>query len=74
MACPGAHRDAGLGGEIKRVWQENRGVYGARKVWRQPAREGTPAASCTVERLMRQLDLVGALRGRKPRTMVPADA
>ena len=73
MACPGAHRDAGLGGEIKRVWQENRGVYGARKVWRQLAREGIPAARCTVERLMRQLGLVGAVRGRKPRTTVPAE-
>jgi putative transposase len=68
-----AHRDAVLGGEIQRVWQENRGVYGARKVWRQLAREGIPAARCTVERLMRQLGLVGAVRGRKPRTTVPAE-
>jgi putative transposase len=68
-----ARRDAVLGGEIQRVWQENRGVYGARKVWRQLAREGIPAARCTVERLMRQMGLVGAVRGRKPRTTVPAE-
>jgi hypothetical protein len=28
-------RDAALMVEIKRVWDENRQVYGARKVWRQ---------------------------------------
>ena len=29
-----ARRDAALMVEIKRVWNENRKVYGARKVWR----------------------------------------
>jgi transposase InsO family protein len=37
--------------EIERVWDENRQVYGARKVWRQLHREGLPVARCTVERL-----------------------
>ena len=66
-----AQRDAVLCKEIARVWNENRRVYGARKVWRQLAREEIPAARCTVERLMRQEGLQGVIRGRKPKTTVP---
>ena len=43
-------RDASLMVEIERVWNENRQVYGAGKVWRQLHREGLPVARCTVER------------------------
>ena len=46
-----ARRDAALMVEIKRVWDENRQVYGACRVWRQLHREGFPVARCTVERL-----------------------
>ena len=49
-----SRRDAVLRTEIRRVWESNFGVYGARKVWRQLQREGVAAARCTVERLMRQ--------------------
>ncbi len=66
-----AHSDAVLCGQIERVWNENRRVYGARKVWRQLAREGTVVARCTVERLMQQMGLQGVVRGRKPRTTIP---
>ena len=45
-----SHRDAELRPEIRRVWEENYGVYGARKVWRQLGREGVGVARCTVER------------------------
>ncbi|RLE29872.1 IS3 family transposase, partial [Candidatus Acetothermia bacterium] len=48
--------------EIERVWHGNRRIYGARKVWRQLQREGFKVARCTVERLMRNLGLAGALR------------
>jgi putative transposase len=60
--------------EIMRVWKEKgRGVYGARKVWRELNREGTEVARCTVERLMRELGIEGAAARRKrPRTTVPA--
>ena len=64
-------RDAVLCEEIERVWYENRRVYGARKIWRQLRRENVEVARCTVERLMRQLGLAGAVRGRKPRTTIP---
>ncbi len=59
-----ALRDDELKTQIVRVYAENFGVYGARKVWRQLHREGTPSARCTVERLMRELGLQGVRRGR----------
>jgi putative transposase len=56
--------------EIRRVWEENFCVYGARKVWRQLAREGIAVARCTVARLMRAMGLQGAVRGKAVRTTV----
>jgi putative transposase len=50
-----AVRDARLKAEIRRVYDDNFGVYGVRKVWRQVHREGIPVARCTVERLMGEL-------------------
>jgi len=67
-------RDAVLCVEIDRVWNENRGIYGARKVWKQLGREDIPVARCTVERLMGKLGLQGIVRGRKPKTTIPDDA
>ena len=64
------HRDAFLSDEVRRVWEENRMVYGARKVWRQLNREGVPVARCTVERLMGQMGLRGAVRGKRVWTTV----
>ena len=64
-------RDAALEKEIERVWYENRRIYGAHKVWRQLQREGFKVARCTLERLMRNLGLVGAVRGRRIRTTIP---
>ena len=69
-----ARRDGVLSEEIRRVWRENRRIYGARKVWRQLNREGIPVARCTVERLMRRMGVVGVIRGRKPRTTIPDEA
>ncbi|NIQ91913.1 MAG: IS3 family transposase [Deltaproteobacteria bacterium] len=66
-----ARRDAVLMVKIERVWNENRQVYGARKVWRQLHREDFPVARCTVERLMRQMGLQGVVRGKKVRTTIP---
>jgi putative transposase len=58
-------RDEQLGEHIRRVWHENRAVYGVRKVWNQLKREGLAGARCTVARLMRRLGLAGVVRGRK---------
>ena len=66
-----ARQDDALCVEIERVWNENRRVYGARKVWRQLNREGVAVARCTVERLMGRLGICGVVRGRKPKTTIP---
>jgi transposase InsO family protein len=69
--CRRALRDEGLIPQVERVWQANLRVYGADKVWKQLHREGTHAARCTVERLMRRLGLQGVRRGKSVRTTVP---
>jgi transposase InsO family protein len=66
-----AKRDAKLRLEIRRVHKKNFGVYGARKVWRQLRREKIEVARCTVERLMREMGLRGAVRGRTFKTTIP---
>jgi transposase InsO family protein len=69
-----AKRDAALREKIRQVWQENFGVYGVRKVWRELIRKGTAVARCTVERLMREMGLEGARRGKTCKTTVPDEA
>lgn len=69
-----AKRDAYLRPEIQRVWDANFQVYGARKVWLQLNREEIEIARCTVERLMRDMGLAGAVRGKKCKTTVPDDS
>jgi putative transposase len=69
-----AQRDTWLTDEIRRVWEENFAVYGARKIWRQLKREGVSVARCTVERLMRDLGLQGVVRGRAFTTTTHPDA
>jgi transposase InsO family protein len=56
--------------EVRRVFAENFGVYGVRKVWRQLKREGRVVARCTVARLMRGLSLQGVVRGKPVRTTI----
>ena len=67
-------RDVELRGSIRRVWEENFRVYGARKVWKQLNREHVRVARCTVERLMHQESLRGVMRGRRTRTTIPDEA
>src|SRR3954469_4006467 len=69
-ASPRARQDQVLMEQIRRVHEANFGVYGARKVWRQLGREGIAVARCTVERLMRGMDLRGAVRGKETRTTI----
>jgi transposase InsO family protein len=67
---PRARRDAALKVEIRRVFDENFGVYGARKVWRQLKRDGEGAPRCAIERLMRDMGLQGVVRGKPVKTTV----
>jgi putative transposase len=76
-----ARRDDQLRAIIRRIWTEHFQVYGPRKVWRQMGREGLRVARCRVRRLMREMGLAGAVRGRawvtttqsQPDTQRPAD-
>jgi putative transposase len=68
-----AQRDDDLRAAIRRVWEEHQQVYGPRKVWRQLRREQYDVARCTVERLMRDLGLRGAVRGHAWKTTTHAD-
>jgi len=66
-------RDEELKVDIIRVFKQNFSVYGADKIWTQLRREGTQVARCTVERLMKNLGIKGAVRGKKHFTTIPDD-
>jgi transposase InsO family protein len=59
-----AQHDEVLRAIIRRIWTEHHQVYGPRKVWKQMGREHLRAARCRVRRLMREMGLAGAVRGR----------
>jgi putative transposase len=65
-----AKRDGELSVHIRRVFEENFGVYGVRKVWRQLKREGFDVARCTVARLMKAMGLQGVVRGKRMKTTI----
>lgn len=77
VPSPRAVRDAELKAVIERVFfdrTKGRGLVGARKMWHLLRREGITVARCTVERLMRELGLQGARRGRRFVTTRPDEA
>jgi hypothetical protein len=61
-------RDSELSVHIRRVFEENFGVYGVRKVWRQLTREGVDVARCTVARLT--MGLQGVVRRKRMKTTI----
>ena len=63
-------RDVTLKADVRRVFEANFGVYGVRKVWRHLGREEIAVARCTVARLMRQMGLSGAVRGKAVKTTI----
>jgi len=66
-----AKSDERLSREIRRIWEENRCVYGVRKVWHQLRREGHDVGRGQVARLMRTIGIAGVVRGRPARTTIP---
>jgi putative transposase len=66
-------RDEELKVEIARVHKENFGVYGVEKIWRQLNREGIRVGRDRAARLMHELDLEGAVRGKRKRTTVAGE-
>jgi putative transposase len=66
-------RDEELKGEITRVHRNNFDVYCVEKVWKQLRREDIEAGRDRVARLMTDLELVGAVRGKTWRTTTPGE-
>jgi len=57
-------RDEKLKVLITETYEANYSVYGAKKLWAALNRAGNEVARCTVERLMRELGIKGAIRGK----------
>ncbi|MEW2704610.1 IS3 family transposase [Streptomyces koyangensis] len=55
----------------RQVHTDNYRVYGARKIWRELNRQGHAVDRCTVERLMREVGIAGAVRGKRVLTTIP---
>lgn len=66
-----AVRDAALKVTLLALWKANFEVYGARKLWKAAVRAGETVGRDQVARLMGQLGIAGARRGRTPRTTTP---
>jgi putative transposase len=65
-----AVRDDYLKEVVQKTYDENYSCYGARKIWLAMRQDDHDVARCTVERLMRELGLRGAARGRARRTTI----
>ena len=65
-----AKTDQVLSEKIRAVFNDNYGVYGVRKIWRQLKRQGEDVARCTVTRLMKTMGLQGIIRGKHMRTTI----
>ncbi|MEV7213004.1 IS3 family transposase [Kitasatospora cineracea] len=63
-------RDTELKDLITAAYEDNFRVYGARKIWRELNRRGHAVARCAVERLMCDLGITGAVRGKHVVTTV----
>jgi transposase InsO family protein len=66
-----AKSDAAMSLKIGAAWEDNRKLYGARKIWHVLRRDGEDVARCTVERLMHGLGIKGVVRGKKVITTNP---
>lgn len=66
-----AKSDAAMSLRIDGAWEDNRKLYGARKIWHILRRDGQDVARCTVERLMRALGIRGVVRGKRVVTTNP---
>ena len=63
-----AIRDDALKVMLLALWMANYEVYGVRKMWKAARRAGQHIGRDQVARLMRDLGIAGARRGRKIRT------
>lgn len=68
-----AQRDAEPGPALRRLWVDNYGVYGQRKLWKAARRAGYDAGRDQVTRLMRAEGIEGARRTKRVPTTKPAE-
>jgi putative transposase len=66
-----AERDAVLAPVLRRLWEDNYQVYGARKLWRAARRAGHDVGRDQVARLMRREGIEGVRRSKRLRTTKP---
>ncbi len=66
-----AIRDTAMKVAILSTWQANYEVYGVRKMWKAMRRAGADVGRDQVGRLMRDLGIAGARRGKRVRTTRP---
>jgi putative transposase len=71
LASIRAKRDVIDREDIKRIYKASGQRYGARKVWHTLRREREDIARCTVERLMKAMEIQGVVRGGKVITTNP---
>lgn len=63
-----ALRDAELKPAVQQCWEDNRRLYGARKLWKELQRLGHELGRDQTARLMRELGIEGQKQGRRFRT------
>ena len=66
-----AKKDVGDRKDVERIYDASSQRYGARKIWHALRREGKDIARCTVERLMKAMEIQGVVRGGKVITTNP---
>jgi putative transposase len=66
-----ARKDVDDREDVNRIHDASGQRYGARKVWHALRREGKNIARCTVERLMKAMEIQGVVRGGKVITTNP---
>jgi putative transposase len=67
-----AIRDSELRPALRKLWEDNYCVYGARKLWKAAGRAGYDVGRDQVARLMRAEGIEGARRSKRVRTTKPA--
>lgn len=63
-------KDARLKDKILKIYEENYSCYGILKMWHALRNDGEKVARCTVARLMSELGIKGAVRGKVKRTTI----
>lgn len=68
LASDRAKQDAIDRKKVKDAFDDSGKRYGARKIWHELRRNNHDIARCTVERLMKAMEIQGVVRGQKPIT------